>query len=141
MKRWVIIILLCACPAYAAQNLTSAQTERVKTAKLLLGVVDKKSLEQTIKELQGTSYPEGNLQILEAVAKSYVDIIREQNVEGKGKKEWLYSMIQLNMAYFQLGGDPNNREDTSLNLLIRRKLQKYLPAELFTNPKLFHSLE
>ncbi len=129
--------------SYSKRQLTPAQLERVKVCKLILQDVDKKSLQQTNEELSRLSYPEENLQILEAMAKTYADIVREVKVEKQTQKEWLYSMIELNMGYLQLGGvkGGDGGQDEPLNRRIRYKLRTYLPSELLNHPALFHSLE
>ena len=76
------------------------------------------------------------------MAKTYADIVREINVEGQKKKEWLYSMVCLNMAYLQFGGSQGKSGSTTeLNRLIRQKLKKYLPPELLKQPGFAYSLE
>ena len=76
------------------------------------------------------------------MAKTYADIVREVNVEGKKKKEWLYSMVCLNMAYLQFGGSQGKSGSTTeLNRLIRRKLKGYLPPNALKRDGFFYSLE
>lgn len=97
---------------------------------------------QTTKELEKTGHPETNLCMKEAMAKTYADIVREQDVQGKGKKEWLYSMITLNMAYLQLvGTEAGGKADTALDLLIRRKLKFYLPQDIDSKPGFRYSVD
>ena len=144
MKKLILVILFCLFPLYtdAQSKMTSQQIERVKASKLLLAEVHAKSLEQTMTEIEGSSYPEGQLQILEAVAKTYTDIVKDYDVQTQDKKRWLYSMVLLNMAYFQLRGDQQGQDDASaLNQLIQQKLKRYLPMDLFSHPKLFQSFE
>jgi hypothetical protein len=76
------------------------------------------------------------------MAKAYADIVRDQDVVGEKKKEWLYSMVCLNMAYFQFGGTQGPPGSaTSLNRLIRRKLKEYLPPSVLKQPGFLYSLE
>jgi hypothetical protein len=127
---------------YTPRCLNGAQIERLKDCKNILGEVDNEPLYQKIEKLDTASNPEENLQILEAVAKTYAEIIQEREVEGLKKREWLHSMIQLNMAYLQLGGMRDKSGDHEpLNGLIRRKLKRYLPKELQNNTEIFYTLE
>lgn len=134
------ILFLClslTAPAYA-DSLTSSQIERVKASKELIEDVDKKSLRQTVDELENMAYTEENLQIMEAMTKTYVNIVKWQDVRDLSKKEWLYGTIALNMAYLQMGGSTNAvGGNTPLNRLIRRTLQEHLSPELLQHPDLF----
>ena len=122
--------------------LTAPDIERLKGVKALLGGIDKKSLQASIRELEKTRHPHTNLVMREAMARTFTDIVKEVNVEGQKKKEWLYSMICLNMAYLQFGGSQGKRGSTSeLNRLIRRKLKEYLPPDLFHQSGFLYSLE
>lgn len=122
--------------------LTPQQIERVQACKRLLREVDFKSLPMTIAELEHTSYPEENLQVMEAVAMTYADIVKEHSVDDDENKKWLHGMIMLNMAYLQLGGDQYAvGGNAPLNRLIGRKLKEHLPPDLLNHPGLFHPLE
>ena len=99
---------------YSSRHLTAQEIQRIKEVKMLLDGIDTKSLRETIVELEKSRHPEINLEMKEAMAKTYADIVLEINVKGQKKKEWLYSMVCLNMAYLQFGGEkgipwPNNR--------------------------------
>ena len=110
---------------YRAKYLTADEIQRVKAVKELLDGVDMKSTQGTIHELERSRNPEFSLQMKEAMAKAFVDIVKEENVEGRKKKKWLYSMVCLNMAYFQFGGaQGKSGSTTELNRLIRQKLIK-----------------
>lgn len=142
MKKILILIFIFFVFASFAQAQPSpAQLKRVEATREMLKDVDKKSLEDTLKELKSSPYFEGSLTILEAVAATYREMVSEYQVEGQAKKEWLHSMVMLNMAYFQLGGSGEEEGESGLNIIIRRKLKKYLPAELMADRRLFHSLE
>jgi hypothetical protein len=126
----------------SAHAFTAEELQRLVAVKQLLYSVDTKSLQQTIDELQKTRHPVINLQIKEAVAKTYADIVKEEDVSGQKKKEWLYSMVCLNMAYLQFGGAVGDKGGTtSLNRLIRRKLKAYLPLNVLNRPGFLYSLE
>ena len=82
------------------------------------------------------------LAIKKAEEKAYAEIVREFNVEGQKKKEWLYSMVCLNMAYLQFGGTQGKAGSTTeLNRLIRQRLKKYLPQDVLRQPGFIYSLE
>ena len=101
-----------------------------------------KSLWESISELEKTRHPEINLEMKEAMARTYVDIVKEINVQGQKKKEWLYSMVCLNMAYLQFGGSQGKPGSTTeLNRLIRQKLKEYLPPNALQQPGYVYSLE
>lgn len=140
---FLIVSLFLAANAYSQSGrLTAQDIQRVKAVKQLLDGVDKESLRQTIDELEKTRYPQINLQIKEAMAKTYTDIAQEFNVTGPKKKEWLYSMVCLNMAYLQFGGDQgNSRNSTDLNRLIRQKLNGYLPLKVLKQYGMIYSLD
>ena len=127
---------------YKATHLTLQEIERVRVIKDLLVGVDTKSLRETITELEKSRHLQIDLQMKEAMAKAYVDIVKEINVEGQHKKEWLYSMVCLNMAYLQFGGDKGTRGSTTeLNRLIRQKLIAYLPPNFRKQSGSLYSLE
>ncbi len=143
----LIIFMFLSVTVHAQGNkpghLTASQIQRVKALKALLYGIDGKSLQETIDELEKTRHPQINLGIREAMAKAYTDIVGEINVEGQKKKEWLYSMVCLNMAYLQFGGRPMGTpgSTTELNRLIRQKLKEYLPPNVLKQAGFFHSLE
>lgn len=123
-------------------HLTVSDIERVKVVKTLLDGIDTKSLQETIDELEKTRHPQINLQIMEAMAKTYTDIVKEIDVKGQKKKEWLYSMVCLNMAYLQFGGSQGTSGSTSsLNRFIRQKLRQYLPLNALKQQGFLYSLE
>jgi len=143
----VIIILFLTTSVYAQVNgrsrfLTGEEIQRLKAVKQLLYGIDKKSLQETIHELEKSRHPQISLEMQEAMAKAYTDIVSEMNVVGQKKKEWLYSMVCLNMAYFQFGGTQGKYGSTTeLNRLIRQKLLKYLPVNALKQPGFVYSLE
>jgi len=123
-------------------ELTPSQRQRLMAAKQLLAGIDKESLQQTIDALRKTRHFQLNVQMREAMAKTYADIVKEENVVGQKKKEWLYSMVCLNMAYLQFGGAQGSPGSTTdLNRLIRRKLKEYLPENILKQPGFIYSLE
>jgi len=137
-----LIPLAHAQEDYRSRLLSTQEIERVRAFKEILNGVDKKSVWATIHELEKSRHPQISLMMQEAMAKAYVDIVKEINVEGEKKREWLYSMVCLNMAYFQFGGTQGKYGSTTeLNRLIRQKLIKYLPANALKMPGFVYSLE
>lgn len=135
------MLLAGVCQA-DAESLNVTQVERLKAVHLLLADVDSKSFSQMKAELERSQDSSMQLDIKEAMARAYADIVREQQVKGKGKKQWLYSMVALNMAYFQFGGSKDSAAGaTNLNKLIRQKLKTYLPAGIFKRPGFHTSVE
>jgi hypothetical protein len=131
-----------ALDSYQPHHLTAQEIDRLKVVKKLLDGIDTKSLWETISELEKSRHPHINLEVKEAMAKAYVDIVKEINVEGQKKKEWLYSMVCLNMAYLQFGGSQGNPGSTTeLNRLIRKKLMEYLPPDALKQSGFNYTLE
>lgn len=101
--------------------------DRVKALKALIRDVDTKPARQTMEEIEESQDPELDLVMREAMAKTYADIVRDEKVLDQKKKEWLYSMVGINMAYLQFGGQQDSSAN-GLNRLIRQKLKDYLPS-------------
>src|SRR5262249_36009106 len=129
-----------AQPAHAYNRLSDDDIARVRQVKELLGPVDKKSMRDTILELEKSRKPQLNLELKEAMAKAYADIAREYQITSVARKEWLYSMVCLNMAYLQFSGTASKEKTTDLNRLIRQKLKQYLPPDIMEQPGFFNSL-
>ncbi len=145
-KTILILILFTAANSQSALaqtiDLSPKQIERVKVCQKVLKDADLKTWRQMAKELSQSPNPEENLQILEAITETYMEIVKEQNVIENRKKAWLYDMIKLNMAYLQLGGlDIHARDQSGLNLLIQKKLKDHLPELLKRNKKIFQKIE
>jgi hypothetical protein len=110
--------------------------------KELLAGVDTKPLWKTIDELERSRHPMVNIEMKEAMAKAFIDLSREYNIQEQKKKEWLYSMVCLNMAYLQFAGNQRNSASTTdLNKLIRQKLKEYLPSDILNQPGFIYTLE
>ena len=137
-------VMSLPAPVYAQAygDLTQEQVQRLKECERLLDGVSKETLAKRIDGLEQSRYQEEDLRILEAMARTYAEIVQEQQVIGQEKKEWLYNMIALNMAYLQMGGlDVHKSSETALNKLIQSKLRRYLPADLTNDQNMFYSLE
>ncbi len=127
----------------AASRLTEQQFERVKQCARLLMDIKSQSVDGMLTRLEASSDPEANLQILEAIAKTYVRLVSDLKIEKAEDKESLYGRISLNMAFLQMGGvNPAAGESRQpLNRLILRTLRSYLSEALIRNSDLFYTLE
>lgn len=138
----ISFILFLSTTLYGAPGeLTQSQLERVKRFKTLIQEVDTKPFTETVSQIFQSPHPEGQLQILEAMAKTYVEIVREYDVAVLSTKKRLYQMILLNMAYFQFGGQEDSENPSHLNRLIQKKLHEYLSPEILKDPRFFKSLQ
>ena len=140
MKKFLILILLFnfAPLAHASSN-DDGYLQRIRKAKELIAELEPRSAEDIAQEFIKTSSPEGNVQIFEAIAATYNDlIIRKNIVEDEGKKD-LYNQIRLNVAFIQFGGDPSYEGGKKLNRWIRQTLMKYLSKDLISDEDIFYS--
>ena len=137
----LILFLLLVSPPVAASkaHLSDTHLARLVQAQKLLADVDSRSQSEIIDELNQTSFPEGNLQIYEAVAATYKELTQHKDIARINKKKRLYDFIRLNIAYLQFGGEIG-QGNKDLNALIRQTLQRHLPKELLDNDQLFYSL-
>lgn len=136
------IFLASVFSSWAAPSLTDAQIERVKVSKALIKEVDTKVLQDTIADITNSPDPEGQLQLFEAGARAYADIVQESKVaDDMRTRRWLYNQILLNTAYLQLGGFQFEEDGSDLSQLIQRKLKKNLPEGAFQNTVLFREIE
>jgi hypothetical protein len=141
MKWFLGLLVFTFAPIMASAagaQLSDPQISRIKAYRLLVANIDPQPLAQAVAELERTRYPLVNLQIKEAMARAYADIVREQKVEGKSKQQWLYSMIKLNMAYLQFAGKAPGQDRDPLNQLIRQTLRTHLPPDIYGRPG-FHT--
>jgi len=121
-------------------SLDSRDMERIRALKDLIRDVDRKSLAQTIHEIENADDPRLELQKQEAIAKTYADIVLQEKVVDQRQKEWLHSMITINMAYLQFGGSGDD-SGNGLHRLIRNKLRDYLPPEVLTHPGFLQTID
>lgn len=133
----IILVLILSSQALAGEPLTPAQIDRVRAIKKLLGEADTKTFEKTVSELQKTGDCELTLQLQEAVAKVYAEIVAEQNITDLSKEQWLYGVVALNMANIQFGGRPAG----PLNRMITQRLRKSLSPAVYSNPGFHVSVE
>lgn len=145
MKRYVLIAVICIFTtslAWAKYQLTEKDIQRVKVLRQSIAEVEKKSWQKMVADIEKMDYPAIQLEIQDAMAKAYVDVVQEQNVQGQKKKEWLYSMVALNMAYLQFAGAKDSAGGSqNLNKLIRYKLKSYLPQGIYNKPGFHCSIE
>jgi hypothetical protein len=136
------VLLTFIVPAAAGAALTQTEVFRLTKAKALLMDAEKRPLDEIIEEFERTGLPHEHLQIYEAVAATFRDILTDHQENDTRSRERLLDKIRMNMAYFQFGGTKTEQEGGSeLNRLIQRKLKQYLPEDIWGNSKLFHSLE
>ena len=139
---FIVFVGCYAVCAWAQAGLSALQMNRLAHAKELLGAVDTRAVEMIAAEIAKSPAAEGALQIFEAVARVYADLVDEYELTDYEARERLLERIRMNMAYFQLGGpDAEGPGESGLNVLIRRRLIRHLPPELMSDPRLFHSLE
>ena len=145
LKKFLLAVFLLNVSifsAFAYQDLSAGQLQRINTAKSLLGATDDRTLAATISELEKSPSTEGALEIYEAIAETYGELVKKHGLTDKKAQERLLDKIRMNMAYFQLGGpDVERVSDSSLNIVIRRLLKKHLPAQLFSDRRFFKSLD
>lgn len=136
----IVITVLLFVGGLVEAGLTGGQEERVAEARTLLEEVDLRSAQEIIDEFNRTPAPQANLQIYEAVAATYAELVKRKEVTGAASKKNLYNQIRLNVAYLQFGGDPDSESSRKLDLWIRQTLVRHLPRELMDDPAVFHSL-
>ena len=147
MRKFFMFVFVCvfAASAHAERRESSFLSEKdiayVRELRELTRDVDKRSLQEMIDEMENTDYPQVQAVIFEAVALTYDDITRENEVREQKKKEWLYSMVKLNMAYLQLTGGTFQGDSDPVNRRIRFLLKKYLPPEIFKHPGFFQKVD
>src|SRR3989338_5082888 len=114
------IILCLLLPVCAAESgLTQDDYARVQRAKKLLAEVDNRPVQAIIDEFNRADFPEGNVQIYEAVAATYRDLAVRKELTAFEDKKSLYDSIRMNVAFLQFGGDIGHTGDKKLNQWIR----------------------
>jgi len=103
--------------------------------------VESRPVEQILEAFNRAPAPEANLQIYEAVALTYRDLVRRKDITEPGAKILLYNQIRMNVAYLQFGGDAESGKSKKLDLWIRQTLLRYLPREVLENEKIFYALD
>jgi len=142
LNTLLIFIMFLILPQSAqADNGDSAFLARILDAKTLVADLDSRSVEDISIELRSTSSPEGNLQIYEAVAATFRDLVINGDVTDEAGKKNLYDQIRMNVAFIQFGGNPNNKSGKKIDRWIRQTLMKYLPRDLLKDEDMFYSAE
>ena len=152
--QWILILSLFVASSSSVNGaeggssfsgkgrLTLEEIGHLKDCKRLLQDVDQKSFMESRLKIEKSAHPHENLQLFAAVAQTYDDIVHEQKIIDQPKKEFLLMKINFNMAYLQLAGiNTEQRQDTGLNKMIRRKLREHLPVDLKKNFTLFRPME
>ncbi len=128
--------------ANAYQGLSARQLARVEAAQKMLGAADDRALSTTIDTIEKSPWNEGALEIFEAVAATYNELVRKYQLTDKKAQERLLDKVRMNMAYFQLGGqDVERSSGDNLNIVIRRLLKTHLSAQLRSDRRFFKSLD
>lgn len=142
LSQYFLLICFLIFPQFVQANIhEGAFVDRIHSAKMLIEDSEPRSVEDISMELQLTSSPEGNLQIFEAVAATYRDLVLDGNiVDDKGKKD-LYDQIRMNVAFIQFGGNPNQRGAKKVNRWIRQALLKHLSKDLMNDEDMFYSAD
>jgi len=137
----VFIMFLILPQSAQADNGDGAFLARILDAKTLVADLDPRSVEDISIELRSTSSPEGNLQIYEAVAATFRDLVINGDVTDEVGKKNLYDQIRMNVAFIQFGGNPNTSSGKKIDRWIRQTLMKYLPQDLLKDEDMFYSAE
>lgn len=135
------LIIFGAVTSSADASLTQKDLQRIIRAKALMMDAEKRSADEIRSEFEESGYPQQQLQIYEAIAKTFRDIVADYKENTAEARVRLLDKIRMNMAYFQFGGSKSEKEGGSeLNRLIQRKLKEYLPKDIWDDPNVFHSL-
>src|SRR3989338_3875838 len=99
-----LFLFIFAVSSYGNTDLSVEQSSRAEKVKKLLGDADTHTLSIILGEIKKSSYPEGELQIHEAVAQTFRDMVQKYQPADKEARIRLLDKVRMNMAYFQLGG-------------------------------------
>ena len=136
----IILMVLFINPQEARAG-EDAFLVRIQNARALVADHDRRSVADISRQLHATSSAEGNLQIYEAVAATYRDLVASGKITGEIGKKNLYDQIRMNVAFIQFGGDPNYRGGAKINRWIRQTLLNYLPKSLMKDEDMFYSAD
>jgi len=138
-KIFILILILISPQLAQADSGEDAFLARIHDAKMLVKDLDLRSVEDISRELRTTSSPEGNLQIYEAIAATFRDLVVSGDVTDEAGKKNLYNQIRMNVAFIQFGGNLNDRSGKKIDRWIRQTLVKYLPKDLMKDEDIFYS--
>ena len=141
LVRILLLILFFISPQWTLANIEEGVfLARIRDAKMLVKDLDPRTVEDIYHQLHATSSPEGNLQIYEATAATYRDLVESKEVTDEAGKKNLYDQIRMNVAFIQFGGNPSGG-GKKIDRWIRQTLMKYLPKGLLKDKDIFHSAE
>ncbi len=141
LKTALTLIIILVIPQLVRANSgEDAFLARIHDAKMLVAELDSRTVEDIFREFHATSSPEGNLQIYEATAATYRDLMESKEVTGEVEKKNLYDQIRMNIAFIQFGGNPNGG-GAKIDRWIRQTLMKYLSRDLMKEENIFHSVD
>lgn len=141
MRLFIMVFAALFC-AVSVEAWTSSQISRVAEARKLFQNAEKRLVKDILAEFETGGSPEASIGIYEAMAKTFRDINSEYGDDTPESRVRLFSKIKLNMAYFQMSGSRQESPGGSiLDRLIQRTLKRYLPEDVWSDPKLFHSLD
>lgn len=142
LNKFLALILFLILPQVAqTESNDGIFLKRIHEVKEIVKDLEPRSAGDILKDLRETSSPEGNLQIFEAVAATYKDLVVHKNIVDKKDKRDLYDQIRLNVAFIQFGGNPNSGDGKKLDRWIRQTLIKYLPQDLMNDEDMFFSID
>jgi len=124
-----------------SQSLTPQQVEQVRMFKQALAQVDHESLEATVEEFNKSACPAIRVLMLDAMTRTYADLIRDYDLIDQDARVRLYDKIKMNMAYMQFTGGRGRCKGSGLNCLIQDKLKTYLPSWLLDHPQFYVSID
>ena len=136
-----VILLICSSAFASGERITERHFQRIKQAKSILDQLEPRSIGQIADELNQTDHPQSHLQIYEAVAATYMELVDQQDIRDEEQRKELYNQIRLNVAFIQFGGDFGSSSGTKLDRWIRRRLKNHLPREILKNEKMFFSAD
>lgn len=135
-----LIIILVIPQLVRANSGEDAFLARIHDAKMLVAELDLRTVEDIFRELNATSSPEGNLQIYEAMAATFRDLVVGGDAADEAGRKSLYDQIRMNIAYIQFGGNPKSG-GRRVDRWIRQTLRKYLTKDLMKDEDIFHSVD
>ena len=120
--------------------LTPQAIEQVRMSKQALADVDAEPWAVTVDEFNNTACPFIQVLMLDAMARTYTDLIRDYDLKEHDARVRLYDKIKMNMAFLQFTGGKSRAEGAGLNCLIQEKLRNYLPNQIWEHPHFFIAL-
>ncbi len=116
-------------------DLTPQAVESIRRSKQTLADVDPEPWENTVAAFNQTACPFIQAEILEAMARTYADLIKDYAVQDRDARIRLFDKIKMNMAYLQFTGGGNRPAGSGLDALIQNTLKEYLPPAVLSHPE------